>query len=149
LPWYVHGPASIGSVSPATGSDGTPVGLTVPAADSLPGCTLVQYQVSVSVTDSSGSTLATRGFSWSITSASGNGPTGQIKLYRDGKCLQELTAADIAIEKCGSAAAQRWTIAANGSIRIDGRCLAANSSALSVTACTNGGQRWQLGSGGG
>jgi GH25 family lysozyme M1 (1,4-beta-N-acetylmuramidase) len=174
FPWYVHGPVSIGSVSPATGSVGTPVGLTVPAADSLPGCTLAyaatglppglsisscgrisgwpsasgHYQVSVQVTDSSGSTLATRSFSWSITGGSGKGPTGQITLYRDGKCLQELRAADIAIEKCGSAAAQRWTVAANGSIRINNRCLAASSSALSVTACNNGGQRWQLGSGG-
>ncbi len=174
FPWYVHGPVSIGGVSPATGSVGTPVALTVPATDSLSGCTLRfsatglppglsisscgrisgwpstsgHYQVSVQVTDSSGSTLATRSFSWSITGGSGKGPTGQIKLYRDGKCLQELRATDIAIEKCGSAAAQRWTVAANGSIRINYRCLAASSSALSVTACNNGGQRWQLGSGG-
>ena len=172
--WYVHGPVSIGNVSAPTGSVGSPVRLTIPAADSLPGCTLRfavtglppglsmnscglisgwasgsgHYMPSVQVTDSSGTSLATHSFSWSIASPSGKGPTGQIKLYRDGKCLQELRAADIAIEKCGTAKAQRWTVAADGSIRTNGRCLAASSSALSVTACTNGGQRWQLGSGG-
>src|SRR5258708_21533346 len=174
FPWYVHGTASIGSVNPATGSVGAPVALTVPATDSLSGCTLRfaatglppgvsinpcgqisgwasasgQYNPMVQVTDSSGGSLATGGFSWSIASASGKGPTGQIKLYRDGKCLQELRAADIAIEKCGSAKAQRWTVASDGSIRMNGRCLAASSSALSVTACANGGRPRQLGAGG-
>jgi GH25 family lysozyme M1 (1,4-beta-N-acetylmuramidase) len=172
--WHVHGAVSIGSMPTTAASVGTPVAQTVPAADSLAGCTLTfaatglpaglsmdscgrisgwpsasgQYQPSVQVTDSSGSTLATRNFSWTVTSGSGRGPTGQIKFSRDGKCLQELRAADIAIERCGSAAAQRWTAAANGSIRINGQCLAATALAVSVTGCTNGGQRWRLGSGG-
>ncbi|MGO8956296.1 MAG: GH25 family lysozyme [Streptosporangiaceae bacterium] len=171
--WYVHGAVSIGGVRPATGSVGTPVRLAVPAADALPGCTLRfaatglprglsmnscgllsgwpsatgQYQVSVQVTDSSGASLAQRTFGWDVAGDGGRGPAGQVRLRRDGKCLARLAAADIAIEPCGSAG-QRWTIAANGSVRVAGKCLTATSSALSLGACRNGGQRWQLSSGG-
>ncbi len=174
FPWYVHGQASIGRVRAPTGSVGSPAELTVPAPDSRPGCTLRfaatglppglsmspcgrisgwpsasgQYQVSVQVTDSSGNPLAQRAFGWAIGSASGRGPAGQIRLSRDGKCLTRLGEADIAIETCSPAAGQRWTIAANGSVRAGGACLTATSSALSTGPCRSGGQRWQLISGG-
>ena len=174
FPWFVHGPVSIGQVRATTASVGTPVELAVPAADSLPGCTLRfaatglppglsmnscglisgwpsaagHYQVSVQVTDSSGVVQAQRAFGWTIVGGSGRGPSGQITLNRDGKCLARLSAADIAIEKCGHAAGQRWTIAPNGSIRVGGACLTAKSAALSAGPCISGGQRWQLRPGG-
>jgi Glycosyl hydrolases family 25/Ricin-type beta-trefoil lectin domain/Putative Ig domain len=172
--WYAHGSVSLGSLHSQAGSVGTPVRLRVSASDSLGGCTLMfsamglphglsmnscglitgwpsasgQYQVSVQVTDSSGAVLAHGSFGWSIANGSGRGPVGQIKLNRDGKCLQELKPSDIVIETCGSAAAQHWTVAANGSVRVNGGCLAARTPALSVSPCSNGGQRWQLGPGG-
>ncbi len=174
FPWYVHGPVSTGLVAAATGSVGSPARMTVPAADGLTGCTLRfaatglppgvsmnscgqisgwpsasgRYQVTVQVTDSSATSLAQRTFGWNVRSGSGRGPAGHISLSRDGKCLARLAASDIAIERCSRAASQRWTIAANGSVRVGRQCLTATSSALSAAPCRNGGQRWQLRSGG-
>ena len=174
--WHVHGKTSLGRLTSRTGSVGGPVRYQVPASDGLPGCTLKfsasglprgltisscgmitgwpslsgTKTVTVTVTDSAGSKLATGRFSWRISAASGSGPGGEIKLRRDGKCLTEQSSTDIAIETCSSASAEHWTVAADGTIRIHGECLAAKSSsagaALDLISCSNGGQRWQLGS---
>jgi hypothetical protein len=91
-------------------------------------------------------------FRWRIANANGSGPAGQIKLNRGGKCLAERSATDIAIETCSRAASERWTIAADGTVRVGGKCLAAKSSrttapgALELMSCSKDGQRWQLGS---
>jgi len=175
--WDVHGKVGLRKLTSRTGSVGAPVRYQVRAADGLAGCTLRfsasglprglaisscgvisgwpstsgQYKVRVHVTDSSGAALATGSFRWKMGRASGQGPTGHIWLSRDGKCLAALSATDIAIETCRSAASQQWTIAADGSVRARGSCLAARpvsasaSAALELTSCT-GGQRWQLGS---
>jgi GH25 family lysozyme M1 (1,4-beta-N-acetylmuramidase) len=174
--WAVHGPVALGALPSRTGSVGSPVHYQVPAADGLGGCTLRfsasglphgltisscglisgwpsvggGYTVHVSVTDSSGAVRATGSFRWTIARASG-GPAGHIQLSRDGKCLAALSGTDIAIETCSAAAQQLWTIAADGSIRVNGACLAATAATssaagkLSLTSC-NGRQRWQLGS---
>ncbi|HEY2506857.1 MAG TPA: GH25 family lysozyme [Streptosporangiaceae bacterium] len=176
--WSVHGTPSLASMPARSGAVGTPVEYQVPLSDGLSGCTLTvtatglpqglsinscglisgwlraggTHQVSVHVTDSSGDALTQRSFAFKVTPASGSGPAGQIKLSRDGKCLDRVSASDIAIETCTSTTAQRWTITATGSIRIGGLCLAAmaasgsNPAALHVAACTGGGQRWQVGS---
>lgn len=174
--WHVHGKTSLGRLTSRTGSVGSPVRYQVPASDRLSGCTLKftasglprglaisscgmitgwpslsgTKTVTVTVTDSSGSKLATGKFSWRISAASGSGPGGQIKLRRDGKCLTERSSSDIAIEPCSSASAEHWTVAADGTIRIHGECLAASSSKagadLDLISCSKGGQRWQLGS---
>lgn len=175
--WNVHGRVSLGALSNRTGSVGSPVQYQVPAADGLGGCTLQfsasglprgltisscglisgwpstggQYTVRVRVTDSSGATRATGSFGWTIARAGGSGPAGHIQLSRDGKCLTAQSTSDIAIEPCGGAANQHWAIAADGSIRVEGSCLAAAaasssaSGALDLASC-NGRQRWQLGS---
>jgi hypothetical protein len=70
----------------------------------------------------------------------------------NGKCLTEHSATDIVIETCSSAASERWTIAADGTVRLRGECLAAKSAtstasgALGLMSCAKDGQRWQLGS---
>jgi GH25 family lysozyme M1 (1,4-beta-N-acetylmuramidase) len=175
--WDVHGGVSLGALSSRTGSVGSPVHYQVPVTDGLGGCTLQfsasglprglvmsscglisgwpstsgRYTVRVSVTDSSGTTRATGSFGWRITRAGWSGPAGHIQLTRDGKCLTARSATDIAIEPCSAAANQRWTIAADGSIRLNGSCLAATAASSSsagrpsLAAC-NGRQRWQLGS---
>ena len=174
LPLVRPRPVSPGLVGAATGSVGSPARLTVRAADGLIGCTLRfaatglpsgvsmnscgqisgwpsasgRYQVTVQVTDSSATSLAQRTFGWKVLSGSGRGPAGHIRLSRDGKCLARLAASVIAIERCSRAAGQRWTIAANGSVRVGQQCLTATSSVLSAGSCRNGGQRWQLRSGG-
>ncbi len=175
--WDVHGRVSLGPLSSRSGSVGSPVQYQVPAADGLPGCTLQfsasglprglrisscglisgwpatsgRYTVRVHVTDSSGAALATGSFTWTIARAGGSGPAGHIQLSPDGKCLTARSATNIAIEPCTVAANQRWTIAADGSVRVNGSCLAATAAssssagALDLASC-NGRQRWQLGS---
>ena len=173
--WDVHGRVALGRLPNRTGSVGAPVRYRVPATDGVAGCTLRfsasglprglaisscgvvsgwpsmsgRYTVRVHVSDSSGAALATGSFRWELSRANGRGPAGHIRLGRNGKCLAALSATDIAIEKCGSAVSQRWTIAADGSVRARGSCLAAKSAsasasaALELTSCT-GRQRWQL-----
>lgn len=172
--WYVHSSVGLAAVSSLTGSVGTPIRLGVRATDGLSGCTLrfsaarlprgltmsscgiisgwpttsgsgtAVVQVSDSSTQDS--------FGWRIGNTSGSGPAGQIKLNRAGKCLAERSATDIAIETCSRAADEHWTIAADGTVRTSGRCLAAKSSKttapgpLELMSCTKGGVRWQLGS---
>jgi GH25 family lysozyme M1 (1,4-beta-N-acetylmuramidase) len=175
--WDVHGKVALGKLTRRTGSVGAPVQYHVRAADGLAGCTLRfsasglppglaisscgwisgwpsssgHYTVRVHVSDSSGAALATGSFRWQLRRANGRGPAGHIRLGRDGKCLAALSASDIAIGRCSSAASQQWTIAADGSVQVGGSCLAAKpasssaSGALELTSCT-GRQRWQLGS---
>jgi hypothetical protein len=106
------------------------------------------YTVSVRVTDNSGAALATGSFAWTIGLAASTGPTGHIVLHSDGKCLAALSATSIAIETCGTATNQNWTVAADGSLHVNGSCLAAQSvsttkpAGLDLTSCTNA-QRWQ------
>ena len=174
--WAVHGKTSLGKLSSRTGSVGGPVRFQVPASDGVAGCTLKfsasglprglaisscgmitgwpslsgTSHVTVTLTDSSGAKLATGTFSWRISPAADSGPSGQLKLRRDGKCLTERSSSDIAIEPCSSASDEHWTVPADGTIRIHGECLAASSSKSGVDvdliSCSKGGQRWQLGS---
>jgi hypothetical protein len=105
----------------------------------------------VRATDSSGATVAQGSLRWKVTGASGSGPAGHIALRRDGKCLAEHTTTDIAIQTCSGSTAERWTIAADGSVRVRGKCLAARSASstaaaqLYLTSCGSA-QRWQLAS---
>lgn len=172
--WDVHSQASVGPLSSQTGSVGSPVRYQVPASDGLSGCSLRfsatglppgltmsscglitgwpatggHYTVSVRVTDNSGAALATGSFAWTIGLAASTGPTGHIVLHSDGKCLAALSATSIAIETCGTATNQNWTVAADGSLHVNGSCLAAQSvsttkpASLDLTSCTNA-QRWQ------
>jgi GH25 family lysozyme M1 (1,4-beta-N-acetylmuramidase) len=173
--WHAHGKVTFGRLPGLGGSVGAPVWHQLPVADGLPGCTLRvtatglpaglamnscglvtgwptrsgAHTVRVAVTDSSGATLATRSFVWTIGSANGRGPAGHLRLSRDGKCLAALSSTNIAIEPCGAATNQQWTIAADGTVRINGRCLSAGkvassaSAALGLAPC-GGKQRWQL-----
>ncbi|HXW43370.1 MAG TPA: GH25 family lysozyme [Streptosporangiaceae bacterium] len=174
--WYAHGTVTLRATGNQSDAVGNPVRVRLAASDGLSGCTLRfiatglprglsisncgmisgwpqaagEYRVTVHVTDSSGAALGHGKFSWKVTRATGQGPAGHIVLRRDGKCLTELSATDIAIETCNSGSAQRWTIASDGSVRLNGKCLAASTAktsaaaALELTSCSNGGQRWQL-----
>ena len=175
--WDVHGKVTLGALGALTGSVGAPVWHSIPVADGLAGCTLRVTAtglpgglamnscglvsgwparsgtptVHVSVTDSAGAQLATGSFSWTVRPASGSGPAGHIRLQSDGKCLAALSSTDIAIETCSTAANQHWTIAADGTVRINRTCLSAATvtstapAGLTLKSCA-GAQRWQLGS---
>jgi hypothetical protein len=173
--WYVHGSVTLANLASQTGSIGAPVHYQIQAQDGVSGCNLQfsgsglppgltinscgmisgwlaqsgSHSVTVSATDSSGATVAQGSVGWKVTRANGRGPAGHLVLRRDGKCLAERSPTDIAIETCSGSTAERWTIAADGSVRIGGRCLTAKSAsagasaALDLTSCT-GVQRWQL-----
>jgi len=175
--WDVHGTVSFGTLGSQTGSVGTPVRYQVPASDGLTGCTLSfsatglppgltmnscglisgwpqtggHYTVNVQATDTSGTTLASGSFAWTIGHAASTGPSGHVVLHSNGKCLAALSSTDIAIETCGSATNQHWTVAADGSLHVGTSCLAAaavtstSPAALDLTSCTSA-QRWQAGS---
>jgi GH25 family lysozyme M1 (1,4-beta-N-acetylmuramidase) len=175
--WYVHQGVTLTNLASQKGSVGAPVRYQIRAQDGLSGCTLQfsasalppglaisscgmisgwpstsgSYAVAVRVTDSSGATVAHGSVSWKVARATGSGPAGHIVLHRDSKCLAEGAATTIAIETCSHSTAERWTIAADGSVRVRGRCLAAKPTAskapaaLDLTSCA-GPQRWQLAS---
>ena len=173
--WYVHGQVTFSSLTGQAGSIGSPVRHQISAGDGLSGCTLQYtatglppglamsncgmitgwptasgtYDVSVSAADSSG-VQAQGSVSWQVRRASGRGAVGVLRLNRDGRCLDELSASDIALENCGAGRSERWTIAADGTVRVSGKCLTAAApkskapAAVDVSACTGGkGQRWQ------
>lgn len=178
--WDVHRAVSLGRLPARTGSVGAPVRLQIAASDGLSGCTLRfsatglprglsmnscglisgwlqssgKYTVTVRVADSGG-VLTTRSFRWTVNPPGKRGPAGQIRLVRDSKCLTALSRSDIAIENCATrgkaATKQRWTVAANGAIRLGSLCLnalpARGSAAarLDLISCPGGGQRWQIG----
>jgi GH25 family lysozyme M1 (1,4-beta-N-acetylmuramidase) len=171
--WYVHRKVTLANLTSQTASVGAPVRDQIRAKDGLSACNLQfsasglprgltisscgmisgwplssrTYTATVRATDSSGAIVAQGSVSWKVGRASGKGPAGHVVLGRDGKCLTERSATDIAIETCSGAGAERWTFAADGSLRIGGKCLAAKSgsapAALHLTPCT-GAQRWQL-----
>jgi GH25 family lysozyme M1 (1,4-beta-N-acetylmuramidase) len=175
--WYVHRGVTLTNLGRQTDSVGAPVRYQIRATDGLSACNL-QFSasglppglaisscgmisgwpsssgvrtVTVRATDSSGSTVAQGSLRWKVTGASGSGPAGHIALRRDGKCLAEHTTTDVAIETCSGSTAERWTIAADGSVRVRGKCLAARSASstaaaeLDLTSCASA-QRWQLAS---
>ncbi|HUB41926.1 MAG TPA: GH25 family lysozyme [Streptosporangiaceae bacterium] len=174
--WYVHHGVTLTNLASKTTTIGAPVRYQIRARDGVSGCSLHfsatglpagltisgcgmisgwptrsgSFSVTVRATDSSGGTVARGTVAWKVTRASGRGPAGHIVLHRDGKCLAKRSATDIAIETCNSrSTAERWTVAADGSIRIGGKCLAARSASstasatLDLTSCS-GTQRWQV-----
>ena len=175
--WYVHHGVTLTNLASKTTTIGAPVRYQIQARDGVSGCNLQfsasglppglaisscgmisgwptrsgSFSVTVSATaDGSGGTVARGTVAWKVTKASARGPAGHVVLRRDGKCLTERSPTDIAIETCNSRAAdERWTVAADGSVRIGGKCLAAKSAsstasaALDLTSCT-GTQRWQV-----
>jgi hypothetical protein len=88
-------------------------------------------------------------FRLTVSPATGKGPTGQIRLALDGKCLQDpgnktANGTRVTIGTCaaGSApdTAQRWTVASDGTVRVNRRCLDVAGSAagkqLQLMSCT-------------
>jgi GH25 family lysozyme M1 (1,4-beta-N-acetylmuramidase) len=174
--WYVHGGVTLTNLARQTDSVGAPVRYQIQAKDGVSACNLQfsasglppglaisscgmisgwpstsgTHTVRVRATDSSGATVA-GSLRWKVTGASGSGPAGHIVLRRDGKCLAEHSTTDVAIETCSGSTAERWTIAADGSVRVRGKCLAAKpaskkaSAVLDLTSCASA-QRWQLAS---
>jgi GH25 family lysozyme M1 (1,4-beta-N-acetylmuramidase) len=169
--WDVHGPVSLKQGS-RSGSAGSPVSVQVTAADSLPGCTLRltasglppglsmtscgkiigwprafgQYEVHVSASDSAGP-VATAAFGWRVYGARAAGPAGVIRLNRY-RCLAEGAGSTIVVGRCGTRA-PKWTVVADGTLRLKGNCLAQVARFTRISSCSHGAVHWQLGGGNG
>lgn len=98
------------------------------------------YQVTVTARGDDGG-AATAKVPFLVRAARGSGPTGAIRLDLGGKCLDDPgnrsaagTRADIAT--CDGGAAQRWTLAEDGTIRLHGQCLQVVGGAARLEGCT-------------
>lgn len=173
--WNVHGAVSLNTPVAQSGSVGKAVSLQLSAADGLSGCTLRftatglpagltmsscgkitgwlqaagTSQVQVSVSDSSGQVAATT-FGWSVANAQNAGPTGLVKLNRY-RCLDAGSGGvTVLAGPCTGTRAGQWVVAADGTLRLKGKCLseaASSGSTVTIAACSGGSVRWQLGGG--
>lgn len=85
------------------------------------------YRVTIAAKGSLGDTSAMT-FAIIVKPAPDLGPTGQIGLDLGGKCLDDLgniaaNGTKVVLWSCQPGPAQRWTLAADGTIRIHGTCL--------------------------
>ena len=90
------------------------------------------YSVNVSGSDSAGATQS-QSFTWTVTAATGQGPTGPVHFGVGGKCLDDVgnssaSGTPVALGTCTGSAAQ-WTAAADRSLRSHGKCLSVSGSA--------------------
>lgn len=171
--WDVHGAVSLTQPANRSGATGSPQRFRVDATDSLSGCTLRfsatglprgitinpcgrvsgwlgtpgTYHPSVRVTDSTGSNLGTKSFTWTVHEPSGTGPTGLIRRNDKGKCLTRLGSL-AGVWRCGQHSGQQWTYAADGTLRAGGMCLAVVSGEPMMRHCYGSrNQQWQPGTG--
>ena len=143
---------------PSFTATGLPPGASISSAGRITGWpdATGTYSVTVTATDA---LLAsgTASFTWTVSTASGQGPASQVWLQNGGRCLDDPGSAATAgtrlqIWACWGGASQRWTVAQDGSLRISGACAAeagtGNGAAVQMAACDgSAGQRWQVGTG--
>jgi hypothetical protein len=97
-------------------------------------------------------TIDQMAFKLVVKAAPDKGPTGQIHLALDGKCLQDpggrtANGTHVQIANCASGATERWTVASDGTIRVNGRCLdiagtgSASGKQLQLWSCGNANPR--------
>ena len=115
------------------------------------------YSVQVSASDPAGATQS-QSFSWTVSAATGQGPTGPVRFGVGGKCLSDVgngsaNGTPVALGSCTGSAAQ-WTAAADRTLRIHGQCLSVSGSAKKsgtrevLEPCTGyASQQWATGTG--
>jgi GH25 family lysozyme M1 (1,4-beta-N-acetylmuramidase) len=145
--------------SPSFTATGLPPGTSISSTGRISGwpTTAGTYSVTVTGTDAmnvSGSAT----FSWTVSPAPAQGPAGQIWLQNGGKCLDDpsghtASGTRLQIWNCLGNANQRWTVVQDGTLRINGACLAeagiANGAAVVLNPCGGtSAQRWQVGTNG-
>ncbi len=146
---------------PAVTAAGLPPGLAISKTGLITGWPTKAgtYPVKISATDSLGA-AQTAAFTWTVTAAPSTGPTGPVRLNLAGKCLNDVgnsssngTAQDI--WTCNGSSSQKWTVVADGTLRIHGKCLdvyhggTASGTKVDLYSCNgSGGQQWQLQTGG-
>ncbi|WP_158679285.1 DUF5010 domain-containing protein [Streptomyces sp. Tu 6176] len=91
------------------------------------------------------------GQKWQVPAGtSAAGPSGRIAGY-NGKCVEAgADGTPVQLNTCGSAASQSWTVAADGTLRAQGKCMTvaggatANGAAVQSSSCSGAAsQKWQ------
>jgi ricin-type beta-trefoil lectin protein/putative Ig domain-containing protein len=85
------------------------------------------YKTTISAIDPDTSTASVT-FTWTVKPVAGTGPTGPVRLGEEGKCLDDTGNSSangnkVQIWSCNGDAAQNWTYAEDGTLRIHGKCL--------------------------
>jgi GH25 family lysozyme M1 (1,4-beta-N-acetylmuramidase) len=175
--WNVHAPVSLVHRAAQRTTAGGAVDLQVLASDGLPGCSLTftaaglppglsispcgriagfatrpgSYQVTVRAGDSATPDLASTTIGWTVTPAQ-FGATGRVRLGVDGKCLADLDGKGTTTARiwtCQKSGSQIWTLRPGGTVRVNGRCLAALTGSAgtpvpAMRSCTGRlAQQWQ------
>ena len=140
---------------------GLPPGLSVTPGGTVTGW-LAQtgtYHVQATASSSTGA-VGTVAFSWTVTAPPGGGPTGEVRFGAAGTCLTRAggsaaTGTPAELRSCDGSAPQRWTVAADRTLRSHGKCLSVSGSAavnrarVVLAACGGyASQRWVVGTGG-
>ena len=105
------------------------------------------YKTTVSLIGTFNSTASVT-FTWTVKPAPGTGPTGPVRLDLDNTCLDDTGNSSangnkVQIWTCNGGAAQNWTYAEDGTLRIHGKCLDAAGygtkagTKLQLWSCTN------------
>ncbi len=157
--WYVHGTLTVSSLAdqstvagsavdfPASATDspaeppvsfaaaGLPPGLSISGGGLITGWPDQPgtYQVTVSALDSL-EAYGSASFTWTVSAAPGTGPAGPIRLDLGGKCLNDVgnsaaSGTQLDIWTCTGSTSQKWTYAADETLRIHGTCLTAQGTA--------------------
>jgi beta-glucosidase len=144
---------------PSFTATGLPPGVSISSTGRISGwpATAGTYSVTVTATDAM-SVSGSAKFSWTVSTAPNQGPAGQVWLQNGGKCLDDplgTTASGTRVQvwNCLGNANQRWTVVQDGTLRLNGVCLAetgtANGAAVVVSTCDGtSAQRWQVGANG-
>ena len=111
------------------------------------------YTSSVKVTDPDG-IGDTASFTWTVTAAADSGPNGPVRLNLGGKCLDDTGNSSangnrVQMWTCNGGAAQNWTYAEDGTLRINGKCLdvigrgTSSGTGVQIWSCTGArNQQW-------
>jgi Ricin-type beta-trefoil lectin domain/Putative Ig domain len=105
------------------------------------------YKTTISLIGDFNSTASVT-FTWTVKPAAGTGPTGPVRLDEDNMCLDDTGNSSangnkVQVWACNGGAAQRWTYAEDGTLRIHGKCLddtgygTKAGTKLQLWSCTN------------
>jgi len=147
--------------TPAFSATGLPPGVSISASGLITGwpAPAGTYPVTVKATDTAGD-AGSASFTWTVSAATGSGPTGPVRLDLGGKCLDDTgnssaNGTRIQIWSCNGGSAQSWTMVQDTTVRIHGKCLdivnrgTTNGSAVDLWTCTGGtNQQWRIGTDG-
>jgi Ricin-type beta-trefoil lectin domain/Putative Ig domain len=105
------------------------------------------YKTTISLIGTFNSTASVT-FTWTVKPAAGTGPTGPVRLDMDNMCLDDTGNSSangnkVQVWACNGGAAQNWTYAEDGTLRIHGKCLddtgygTKAGTKLQLWSCTN------------